>query len=100
MKGKRFASIFVACILIFSFLFSIFFPSMQAHHIHENEDTCAICSTIQECYELQRSLANANASTSEEGLSSKRPISFRVRSALSQTKASATLVSLKVKLSN
>lgn len=98
MKGKRLSARLMAVAVLFAIFFSAIFPSAQADHVHESEETCAICATIEECNELLSSISTA-FSASEDDLSPqvhfigesecrKRALSSRC----------ATPVSLKVKL--
>ncbi len=100
MKRKRIAAIAVVFPVIFSLLFSVIFPSAQAGHVHENEETCTICATVRECNELSRRLSAAVISSKEETAPAVRYISGRVRKARGRHVRRATPVSLKVKLIN
>ena len=100
MKRQHICAFLLAFAVLVSFLFSVTLPSARANHVHENEETCAICATIQECNELVRSLSTAVKSSENvtapvvktfvAGESKRRALSSR----------RATPVFLKVKLLN
>lgn len=100
MKKNKILAVLTALFILFSFFFSVLFPSAQASHVHKQEETCVICATIQECNELARSLSSAVVSSDEEtalGFKFFRLHGFRIRTVFVRRR---TLVSLKVKLSN
>lgn len=100
MKRKRILAVLVAVAVAFTVLFSVIFPSTQADHVHESDETCAICATIQECNELLSSLSAA-ISASEDDWAPKTHFigeSECRKRALSARRV--TPVSLKVKLIN
>lgn len=100
MKRRRIFAVLIAAAVAFTVLFSVIFPSTQADHVHESDETCAICATIQECNELLSSLSAA-ISASEDDWAPKTHFigeSERRKRALSARRV--TPVSLKVKLIN
>lgn len=59
MKSQRFCAFVMVFAIMFCLFFSVTFPSVRANHVHENEETCAVCATIEECNELARFLSTA-----------------------------------------
>ena len=100
MKTKRTFAVLIAVCVLFSVAFSVIFPSAQANHVHEKEETCPICATIQECNELFRSLSTAVSASEDDAA----PKAQYLRACGSGRRARAsrlvTPVSLKVKLSD
>lgn len=100
MKGKRLIAIAVAICVLFSVLFSVIFPSAQADHVHESEETCPICATILECSELLRALSAAVLSSEDEAAPCRRSLRAGERTRRALSVRPSTLVSLKIKLSD
>lgn len=100
MKRQRICAFLLAFAVIFSFLFSVTFPSAQADHVHENEETCAICATIEECGELVRSLSTAVKSSEHIVLSAVKSFAMGESKRRALSPRQATPVFLKVKLLN
>ncbi len=100
MKRRRFFAVTVALAVVFSLLFSVIFPSAQANHVHENEETCTICATIQDCNELFRALSTALSSDEEQETPETRFLGKDERRQRAFSARRVTPVSLKVKLIN
>ena len=100
MKQRRMMALFTAFAVFFSLIFSAAFPPAVSDHVHENEETCVICATVQECRELQRTLSTAADTSEKTELPSLRGALFRMRAPAPVAGGNATLVKWKVKLSD
>lgn len=100
MKQRRMVALFTALAVFFSLIFSAVLPSAASDHVHENEETCVVCATVQECKELQRTLSTAADTSERAELPSPRGTLFRTRASAPAAGGNVTLVSLKVKLTD